>query len=596
MKLKYLSLFAIPILGLTLVKNPISVKVNAQTFTSSDWTLVAPNGADPWIQKDGNALINTNKGWFPANYLMNNNTVGLNVTDEGRLAFEVKTAFHSETDALSLQHAQWRGFVLFYLNDANWLAAGVKWDASATTQRDDPVELQEMMVYGKINNDFYQTWGTSSWQVKEYNDLWTDNCGIHITDPMELTVQYTPAMEGNSINADTDLITFIAKTSSKTITKQQRLRSLSEIGYFDLASNISNMSAGLFSINVDAVMDDSVTFTKFEYGAIKPVFGEYEKVTSGFINSQVTLPTVYASSQVEDSIATTISVKDPDNQPVEVTSNKFTPTKMGEYKITYTAVDKFHSSASDTYVMNVINGYSISIEGEQVTSGKIGDVITLPTFFVQDHPEIVLETKVIDPHGDIVTISSNSFIATIEGDYIVKVTSTSGGVAPLQYEINIVDPFVPTYHFVEDGERITTGVVGDKIVVPKYSVDGHDEIEVLVKVLSPLDEEVKLYANAFSASRVGTYKVNVQAAPGKYIIEEINYDIVISNAETHDSEDEDPRIPDPNANNYGYGVRSAGVYFLLGGIALGVSLLSVGGFFAVKLISKSISKKRMKDE
>lgn len=597
MKLKLLPLFVIPFFGLSLIEEPSFIPAKAQSFDSADWTLAAPNGSNPWTINE-NSLVNINEAWFPANFLMKNDTQGLNVTDENRLSFQLKTSFHSETSPSTLGGAQWRGFTIFYINDSNWLSAGVKWNVSATTHRSDPMELQEMMVYGRINGGFYQTWGSSSWTTKEWNDLWTDNCGIHLTDAMELTVTYTPALEGSTINADTDLITLTLSTDSKSVSKQQRLRSLSDEGYFDLSNYISTMSAGLYSINDNpSVHNDPVTFTSFEYKAIKPVIADYEKVDQGFVGSQITLPGATASTILESNIIANVSVTDPDGQDVEVESNKFTPAKAGNYTITYSATDKYHTTTTDSYILNVRTGYLIVPNSEPVTSGLLNDVITLPTFSVEDHPDYPTIVNVKDPNGTAVEVTNNSFVAAVEGNYVVRVTSSEPNVAPLQYEINIVDPFVPTYSIVEDGERMVSGVIGDKITIPHYSVQDHEEINLTITVLDPIGQEVILFANSFSATKQGAYKVNVKAETGKWSIEDVNYDIVISNINNDGSSEEvPPANPDPNTYNYAYGKRTAGIYLLIVGVALGVSGLSVGGFFLAKFLMKKKVKKEGIDE
>ena len=580
MKFKYLALFTIPFVGLSLSLKPSVGNVFAQDFVASDWTLVAPNGTDPWTQKEGESLINTNSVWFPANFLMNNNTTGLNRTDDGRLSYQVKTKFQSSHTLDDLQSAQWRGVVLFYLNDSNWLSASTKWDKGQTGGRADKIEMSEFMVYGRINGNFYQTPSGSSWISNEWNDLWADGNQIHITDEVELTVQFTPALDGTAINETTDMVTLAATDGTHSSSKTQRLRSLSDDSYFDLDSNINNMSTGLYSMNVDHKIDDSVTFSQFEYSPIKPIFGDYEKIDEGFVNASITLPNVTAHSVVQESIATSVSVKDPDNIDVVVTANKFTPTKIGDYTVTYKAIDKFNTSATDSYTIDVHDGYLILPSSGPTVSGVLGDTITVPTFYVDGHPEIPISVSVTDPNGNNVALSDNKFVANIGGDYVVNATTSSPNVAPFSYVVSIKG----TYSISEEGTRVVSGTLGDKITIPKYFVEDHDEIEITTTVSDPNDNVITLYNNSFSATKVGNYKVNVKAVPGNYIIQDIDYDIVINDIPNEDDDGEDTPPADPNTNNYGYGTRSVGIYFLLGGIALGVSALSVGGFFLARFL------------
>ena len=409
---------------------------------------------------------------------------------------------------------------------------------------------------------------------------------MHLTDETELIVQYTPALNGTQINADTDMVTLIANNEGKSITKTQRLRSLSDTSYFNLDSNIAFMSTGLYSMNVDAATSDSVTFSTFEYSPIRPVFNNYEKETIGYINSTYSLPSVTASTVLEENIAATVTVKDPDGLDVTITNNQFTPTKTGEYTVIFHATDKFNTSSTDSYKVNIVSAHLISHTGELVTTSLVGDEIILPTFFVEDHPEIDVDVNVTDPNGNAVTISNNKFVATINGNYTVRVTSISPDVAPFEYTILVKG----VYQIKEDGKRIISGVIGDKITLPNYYIEDHDEIIVKTTLLNPSDEKVVLHSNAFSATKVGTYKVNVATEPGDYVVNEINYEIVISDViPSDDDTGEETPVIDPNINSYGYGARSNDIYFLFIGIGVGVSSISVGGFFLTRYL---ISHKR----
>lgn len=73
----------------------------------------------------------------------------------------------------------------------------------------------------------------------------------------------------------------------------------------------------------------------------------------GKVDEQITLPTAAVTDNSGETIFAILSVKDPDNIAVSVINNKFTPTKAGNYTVTYTATDSSDNTAYSTFTIVV---------------------------------------------------------------------------------------------------------------------------------------------------------------------------------------------------------------------------------------------------
>ena len=584
------------ILFLTILAMPfVFAKANNVTKADavSDWELVAPSGSNPWTHTE-QGWVNTNTAWYAGNFLVDNNTAGkLYDEDLGRLYFSATATFAGEHTTTELKTTQWRGIVLYYYDQNNWLTAGAKWYYSQNhSDRTNDEELTELSVLGKFNGQNYYVWHDTSWVNPEfqYKDLWTDGVDIRTTDTVTITASYTAAYDGSS-EEDTDCVTVTVSNGTTSVTRTQNLRRPGANGYYtDLATHAQTARSGMFSINCDHIMDDSVTFSNYEFISNTPVIS-YEASTytsSAYVNSPVQVPTFSATTNVlsHPTITPTIKVYDPDDIEVSVSANTFTPSKIGIYKIKADAVDR-SGKAADQVVLDVDVSYATQIEetGERPNAAYLYEEIRLPTYSAIDDESnpIPVTIEVKDPDNEPVTLTNNKFEATKEGNYEVSVhsTDTSLPVNNIVYNIEVIKYF---YDIEMIGEKVVSGFVGDTIVIPQFSAKNrfNENIPLQIVVTTPDNINKVITEGSFKANIDGYYTVRVSSGSEKIFVNKITYTINILPGDGNVD-------VDPKAGTYGYGVSSFAVY-----IALFSSLAVVGGLTAGGIVFFRFRARRKK--
>ena len=584
------------LLFLTILAMPfVFAKANnvAKVDAVSEWEVVAASGSNPWTQTE-QGWVNTNTAWYAGNFLVNNNTTGKLYDEElDRLYLSATATFSGEHTTTELKTTQWRGIVLYYYDQNNWLTVGAKWYYSQNhSDRTNDEELTELSVLGKFNGQNYYVWHDTAWVNPEfqYKDLWTDGVDIRTTDTVTITASYTAAYDGSSQD-DTDCVTVTVSNGVTSVTRSQNLRRPGANGYYsELATHAQTARSGIFSINCDHIMDDNVTFSNYQFMSNTPVIS-YDSSTytnSAYVNSPVQVPTFSASTNVlgHPTINPTVKVYDPDDIEVSISSNTFIPTKIGTYKIKADAVDR-SGKAAEQVVLDVDVTYATQINesGERPTSAYLNEEIILPTYSAVDDSSnpIPITVEVLDPDNEAVTVVDNKFIATKDGNYVVKVhsTDTSLPVNNIIYNISVTKFF---YEIETNGEKIISGYVGDTIDLPTFSAKDrfNKNIPLTVEVTDPNNIKSTITAGSFKVTLDGYYTVRVLSASDKYFVNKITYTINILPKEGNTD-------VDPKVGTYGYGVSSYVVY-----VALFTSLAVVSGLTAGGIVFFRFRARRKK--
>ena len=172
-------------------------------------------------------------------------------------------------------------------------------------------------------------------------------------------------------------------------------------------------------------------------------------------NQQYELPTAYVSN-VKDGTTQdskiSVSVFDTDNSSVAVQNGKFTPTKSGDYTVTYT-----FGETSKSYVLKVFDSepvYQTEIVWDLANEYTANSQITIPKMVLTDgilrYGESTAKLSILKDgtviSGQESVLSGTSFVFEQTGSYTFKYDIGGGNYT--SYEVFVTDPKV---HFVTDG-------------------------------------------------------------------------------------------------------------------------------------------------
>ncbi len=194
----------------------------------------------------------------------------------------------------------------------------------------------------------------------------------------------------------------------------------------------------LLSINGYAMSN----LTSDRTGPMISILGKYGGTFSQ--GSEVTIPPAVAADVLDANVTFSITVTDPDGEPVTsdsgVVLDNADPTvaytlkldRLGQYTVRLVAEDVFNARANETvipYILNVADELApeITYQGKWAETAKVGDVLTIPGYTVADNisaPEkIQIQKFVYTPSGRLVRLQGAcvSLKAAQAGDYEFRI-------------------------------------------------------------------------------------------------------------------------------------------------------------------------------
>lgn len=383
-------------------------------FNSDDWS--SGRGSKSSWTFNENEMISTSENWMGDFLLYNDANTKLD--EDNRCDYTLTTTFKgSEYPRAGID--LYRGVVLFYLDDGNYIVAVAKW-----SYNDRQNEMQELMVYGEIDGHWYKQSASDS-SPQEWRDLWVDGNGIPVNAECTLSATITPADE------NTDMVTISVKSSAGSVSKSQAVYNLSK------QVNPSMYQAPKVGIVSYLGKPDSnptssnTTFTSFEcinrteIGKVPYINEAGTRNIHGYVGEKFSLAGYTATNDRGDILTVTRQILAPDGEPVDLDEKgRFTPEYAGEYKAKITCYDTRH----DTYAEPI--EYSIYIypdhelylkeQGGKPSVGLIGEKIVLPSYSF--NVKAKAKVTVVSPSGSEVVIVDNQFVPKEIGLYSVHVS------------------------------------------------------------------------------------------------------------------------------------------------------------------------------
>lgn len=190
---------------------------------------------------------------------------------------------------------------------------------------------------------------------------------------------------------------------------------------------------------------------------------------------------------------------------VEVVNGYFTPTKKGEYTVEVSVTDALEQSTVETYVISAIDQEMpiyISVIGEQQTSGKAGEFISICDIETNGGSGKINVEYSVTLNGQNVQITSNEFFPTSAGDYKVKIYASDyiGNEKEYEYTVTIAAADKPVFTILP--------------VMPKYLISGNENQlqEIFAKdYITSSNKDVKaeiLYQDAYGLKRAVNGKIS----------------------------------------------------------------------------------------
>ena len=408
-----------------------SIKVDA--YTEDDFYIGSSVGNNPWTINEDDTFVNKNNIWDSNFLIFKELDTTPNV--ENRLEYTITTSFQGP-DIASIGEDQWRGIVIYYVDSQNFLEAVCKWSKS-----DRSHELQELMLHGKINGEFYETGSVDNWTSTEWHDIWTDGCAIASDETVTLTASIYPK------DPTHDEVSLSATGSSGGVASgKQTIRSL--VSY---ASNYpeNGPDVGLYS-HLGDNKTGSVTFSSFEFRndsniGKTPYIEEFgTRTTCGYKNESVKLPTFTATNGKFDILSCDVEVLDPNGLPVEIKKNAFMPELTGLYTVNATCVDERYDEVAEpiSYQIKIYEKVEISITQSfaNPTYGVTNNKIHLPIYSTNVDTEFV--AKVRDENNEEIEVyEGNYFVPTHNGVYYVTISSTNEffGIKDINFHIDVYE-------------------------------------------------------------------------------------------------------------------------------------------------------------
>ncbi len=424
--LPLLALFAIPFA----MQN--SFKTVLASFDGDKFEIGNPSGFNPWTIED-EGYISTNNKWDSNFLIFKNQDTSLNI--DSRLEYTITTSFQGPSVS-TVGEDQWRGIVIYYVDNQNFLEAVCKW-----SKNDRSYELQELMLHGQINGDFYQTGSAGNWSSTEWHDIWTDGCGIASDETVTLTVSIYPK------DSTHDEVSLSATGSNGGVAGgKQTIRSL--VSY---ASNYpeNGPKVGLYSHLGDG-KSGTVTFNTFEFrndvniGKTPYIEESGTRNVCGYVGDSIKLPTFTATNGKFDILSCDVEVDDPNGLPVDVKKNAFIPELPGYYTVCATCVDERYMEFADPIIYKIKVYEKVEIVISQSfsnpTYGVMNKRVYLPNYTVNVDTKMI--TTVYDENGIEVEISEgNYFIPSFSGVYRINVKANNDffKIQDINYEIQIYE-------------------------------------------------------------------------------------------------------------------------------------------------------------
>lgn len=381
-------------------------------YVSSDWSGGRGDTSGWTFNQD--TMVNKSNNWMGGFALYDKADTTLNF--ENRPEYTVSVTFKGEDVSASITN-MYRGIVIYYLDDSNWLTALAKWNYD-----DRRTEIQELMLYGEIGGQYYKT--SAEETPVEWRDLWVDGNQIPATDSVTLTAQL------QTFDSNTDNVIITATSASGTCSKSQFVFSLAK----QVPTSVyRNPKVGICSFhNAGPSVISNVTFSNFTfsnqaYDGYTPMIVETgNRVTNAYINEQIKLPSFTATNGRNDILEYTRIVKDPYGNEVEVDKKgRFTPNILGKYTVDVSCYDaRFDEYAEPVYYE--INIYPQPTDillfetGARPKEGYLNERVILPSY--QYNYDLTCVIRVKDELGNDIQVTDNAFIPTNTGYYFVNIS------------------------------------------------------------------------------------------------------------------------------------------------------------------------------
>ena len=239
----------------------------------------------------------------------------------------------------------------------------------------------------------------------------------------------------------------------------------------------------------DFDVDDTLAAT-FEVQGIMPVYSE-KRV-------EVQLPSVIAHNKYANAIVT-VTVKDADDRTIETVKitdetsanyngYKFTPTKDGKYKVTYSASINNSSATSETYVITVGDNIAPTF-----TVDKTAGTLPINTFFKFKEMVVADDSNDLKPGVsesnklDNITFTKRLILPNGEV-YLIKDTGKTGAEKEMDSKYDEDGGYKLTASGEYKIEYIAEDIIGNKsIVIHEFSIVGDRGAEPLpFRVISTL--------------------------------------------------------------------------------------------------------------
>lgn len=417
-------------------------------FDSDDWS--SGRGSKiSWTFND-NEMISTSSNWMGDFLLYNDANTKLD--EDNRCDYTLTTTFKG-SDYPRAGIDLYRGVVLFYLDDGNYIVAVAKW-----SYNDRQNEMQELMVYGEIDGHWYMQ-SAADTHPQEWRDLWVDGNGIPVTSECTLSATITPADE------NTDIVTISVKSAAGSVSKSQQIYNLSK----QVNSSIYQApKVGIVSYlgKPDSTYTESrTTFTNFEcinrteIGKVPYINEAGTRNIHGYVGEKFSLAGYTATNDRGDILTVTRQILAPDGESVELDEKgRFTPEYAGEYKAKITCYDSRH----DTYAEPI--EYSIYIypdhelylkeEGSKPSVGLVGQEVVLPSYSF--NVKAKAKVKVISPNGYEFLLTDNKFTPEEIGLYSVHVSIDD---TFFEFEEETYDIYVFEYNPIRNPKNNNTALI-----------------------------------------------------------------------------------------------------------------------------------------
>lgn len=428
-KLIFLPLLAVLAVPFMMQSNIANVHAS---YNEEDFEIGNAAGFNPWtVEEEG--YISTNNRW-DANFLIfKNQDTKPNI--ENRLEYTITTSFQGPSVS-TVGEDQWRGIVIYYIDNQNFLEAVCKW-----SKNDRSYELQELMLHGQINGEFYQTGSAGNWSSYEWHDIWTDGCGIASDETVTLTASIYPK------DPTHDEVSLSATGSGGGVAGgKQTIRSL--VSY---ASNYpeNGPKVGLYSHLGDG-KSGTVTFNTFEFrndvniGKTPYIEESGTRNVCGYVGDSIKLPTFTATNGKFDILSCDVNVDDPNGLPVEIKKNAFTPEMPGYYTVSVTCVDERYYEFAEPLIYKIKvypkNEIVISQSFANPTYGVMNKPVYIPEYIANADTKMV--ARVFDENDEEVTIyEGNYFVPSHSGIYKINVKATNEffKIQDINYQIQVYE-------------------------------------------------------------------------------------------------------------------------------------------------------------